>query len=304
MTKILKEPLLHFLGAGLFLFVFFEFVSPDDVMLDESVILVDRDSLLLFLQYRTNTFQPDLAASRLDSMSDESFERLVRDYVREEALYRQALQLDMEENDYIIKRRLIQKVEFLSESFAEAVAAPDEDVIEAYYKENRETYYIEPLVTFTHVFYGNDERGQETAVQLASAKVTELNSQGVSFSDAIKHGERFLYFTNYVERTPEFVVSHFGAGMAATIFDLPADDTTWHGPQVSAYGAHVVMVSRQQPGRFPDLSEVRGRVENDARRTRVREQTDTAIKAIVETYDVRVDVNRVSEGIDLVESSP
>ncbi len=89
-------------------------VASDEAAYDSKVIDVDREALLTFVQYRSRAFQPQAAATRLDGMSEEEVERLVRDYVREEALHREALALGMDKNDYVIKRRMIQSIEFSS----------------------------------------------------------------------------------------------------------------------------------------------------------------------------------------------
>ena len=55
--------------------------EPDE---DESVIVVDRDTLLTFVQFRLKAFNPALAEKKLSSLSDEELERLIDDYIREE----------------------------------------------------------------------------------------------------------------------------------------------------------------------------------------------------------------------------
>ena len=117
MQSFLRQPLLHFLLIGLGLFLIFDLVSGDRPDADQRVIVVDREALLTLLQFRIKAFEPGVAASRLDAMSEADLERLVDDYVREEALHREALALGMDVNDHIIKRRLIQKVEFITNSF-------------------------------------------------------------------------------------------------------------------------------------------------------------------------------------------
>ena len=52
MKKILTEPLLHFLLLGVGLFVLFEFVAGGEESYDENVIVVDKDTLLTFVQFR------------------------------------------------------------------------------------------------------------------------------------------------------------------------------------------------------------------------------------------------------------
>ncbi|MCZ6806438.1 MAG: peptidylprolyl isomerase [Deltaproteobacteria bacterium] len=298
MKRLLKEPLVHFLAGGRGLFVLFGIVNRgSDGDGDPYVVLVDRDALLTFVQYRTKAFEPSVAAARLDKLSDEELERLIDDYVREEVLHREALALGLDRDDYVIRRRLVQKVEFITEGFAEASSAVDEAALRRYFEANKDDYYVAPYVTFTHVFFETEDRPREQARALAGKKLAELNRDKVLFSEAPQHGERFLYHVNYVERTPEYVASHFGVDMAKALFELPVNDEVWVGPFDSPYGAHLVMLTTNEPGREPLLEEIKGRVIDDARRAAVRERTTEAIGDIVDAYDVRIVYQR-DEGLD------
>ncbi len=296
MMKLIKEPLVHFLILGLGLFVLFEFVASDDAAYDSKVINVDRDALLTFVQYRSRAFEPRMAAERLDGMSEEELERLIGDYVREEALHREALALGMDKNDYIIKRRMIQSIEFITDGFVTAAVEVSDEDVDAYFEANREDYYVSPFVTFTHVFFDRERHGGDEALALASAKLAELNAQQVPFSYAPRHGDRFPFFVNYVERGPEFVASHFGAPMAQGVFAIERSDTTWHGPFESEYGVHLVMLTRNVAGRYPELAEVESGVRDDAEREAIAALKNKAIQAIVDTYEVRRNFERQAVG--------
>ena len=297
MKKILRDPLVHFLVLGLGLFVLFDLVASDETAYDSKVIDVDRNALLTFVQYRLRAFQPKAAAARLDGMSEAELERLISDYVREEALHREALALGMDKNDYIIKRRLIQSIEFITDDLASVtVEVADEDV-QAYFDANREDYYVDPFVTFTHVFFNNERHGREVSLGLATAKLAELNGQRVPFSNATRHGDRFPYFVNYVERGPQFVASHFGAPMADAVFALAPSEATWHGPFESQYGAHLVLLARKAEGRFPELEEVEAGVRDTVEREAIKAQKDKTIQRIVDTYEVRRSYERQLVGM-------
>ncbi len=287
MKKILKDPLVHFLLLGFGLFVLFDLVATDDAAYDSKVITVDRDALLTFVQYRQRAFEPQAAAARLDSISEDEFERLIKGYVREEALHREAIALGMDKNDYVIKRRMIQSIEFITDDFVTAaVEVTDEDVA-AYYEANREDYYVNPFVTFTHVFFDGERHSRDEVYALANAKLAELKNDRVQFSDAPRHGDRFPFFVNYVERDSQFVASHFGVTMAENVFALEPSDATWHGPYESEYGLHLVLLTKKAEGRYPELTEVQVIVRDDAEREAIAKQKEKAIQAIVDTYDVR-----------------
>lgn len=289
MNKLLREPLVHFLAIGVALFVLFNVVGPDDAEADSKTIVVDRNALLTFVQYRSKAFNPEVAASRLDALNETELQLLIDDYVREEALHREALALGMDENDYVIKQRLIQSLKFITNGFvSSAVDVSDEEVAE-YYEENKDDYYVDPYATFTHVYFSSDRHGTEEAKALAAAKLQQLNAENVPFSESTRHGDRFLYNVNYVERTEEFVASHFGRSMAAEVFALEADEATWHGPFESAYGYHLVMLTRRVEGVQPPLEEIYDAVREDALRLALIRANDKAEQAIVETYDVRME---------------
>ena len=287
MKKLLTEPLLHFLLLGGGLFVLFEFVAGDEASYDENIIVVDRNTLLTYVQFRARAFEQGGATAFLDKLQGDELERLIDDYVREEALYRQAAALGVDENDYVIKRRMIQSIEFITNGFVTAAVDLEENDIETYFETNRDDYYIAPYVTYTHVFFEKDRRGADAALALAEAKLVELNAARVPFAEAPGHGDRFPYFLNYVERDPEFVASHFGPRMAEEIFALEANADLWRGPFESPYGYHLVLLTKKVGGRFPDLAEVRERVRSDAERAEIESMQDSAIQAIVDTYEVR-----------------
>ena len=294
MRKLLSDPLAHFLALGAALFVLFEFAASDEATYDSKVINVDREVLSTFVQYRRRAFEPNAAAEILDDMSDEELGQLIDEYVREEALHREAKALGMDQNDYVIKRRMIQSIEFITDGFVTAaVEVTDEDVAR-HFDANRDNYYISPFVTFTHVFVSGDNRSRDEVSERADAVLEQLTRDSAQFSDAPRYGDRFPFFVNYVEREPRFVASHFGPAMAAGIFALEPADTAWHGPFESEYGMHLVMLTRKDDGRYPELEEVQAAVRDDAEREAIVEQKDRAIQAIVGTYDVRVALERPS----------
>ena len=151
MKKLLREPLVHFLAIGVGLFVLFDLVAPEDSNLDSRTIVVDRDALLTFIQFRSKAFNPEVAAARLDALGDAELSMLIDDYVREEALHREALALGMDQNDYVIKQRLIQSLQFITNGFVSAAVDVSDEEIAEYYEANRDDYYVDPYVTFTHV---------------------------------------------------------------------------------------------------------------------------------------------------------
>ncbi|MBZ2168374.1 peptidyl-prolyl cis-trans isomerase [Marinobacter sp. F4216] len=282
-SKFIRDPLLHFTLAGAAVFGAHQLISGGDEGHDAGTIVVDQEALLTFIQYRSKTFQNDQARQQLASMGSKERAELIRDYVREEALHREAQALGLLENDYIIRRRSVQKLEFIAEGIAEQTIELNDGVLEAYFEEHRHDYYEEPSYSFTHVFVNSNTN---SPAERADALLAKLNTSGVGFSSATQYGDRFLYHRNYVERTPAFIASHFGEAFKTSLEQLKPDTGQWHGPIVSKHGLHLVMLSKHQPGRIPSLAEVRSRVEDDFLRWKQQQKQELAIQQIVEQYNV------------------
>ncbi len=288
MSEIWREPLLHFLVLGAGLFIAYGALHGEDVESDPQVILVDREHLLTFMQYRARSFDAARFDAMLDALSPAERGRLTKDYVREEALVREAKALQLDRNDYVARRRLIQQLEFITRGFAEQNLLLSEQQVQQYYREHRTEYAVEPKVTFAHVFFSSEQHGVARAEALARAELSLLNRRRARFADAPAHGERFLYHVNYVQREPAEVASHFGGAMQAQLFALEPIDRTWRGPFESAYGFHLVLLVARQSGFVPPLAEIRERVERSARQALLDMRLENALDAIVQGYSVRV----------------
>ncbi len=296
--RIIKEPLLHFLLMGVGLFALYQAVNPGGDSVDARNIVVTRDQLLQYIQYQSKAFDQARFEKIIDAMPEDKLQRYIDDYAREEALYREAKALNLDRNDYVARRRLIQQLEFITRGFVTAGTEISEAELEAYYEANKAGYYQPAEITFTHVFFNADRRGRDEAHRLAVDSLATLNADKVPFHEAVGHGDRFLYHVNYVNKQADEIASHFGEAMQAKVFDLTPDDSRWHGPFTSPYGEHLVMVSNLKPGYQPKLADIRSRVMQDALRGRQEAEVEKAIQAIVQTYKVEVGeglLNPISE---------
>ena len=159
--QLLKEPLVQFMAIGLLLFGGERLLNSDDYADSQNNILVDDKVLTQFLQQQAKKFKPEQAKKALAAMSDDRRQRLVDDYVRGEVLYREALALDLDRNDPIIRRRLMQKMDYLAQGFYDEIEPLTEDDLTAFYEANREDYRKPASATFTHVFVSSEKRGSE-----------------------------------------------------------------------------------------------------------------------------------------------
>lgn len=296
-TKLIKQPLLHFLLIGAAFFLIFHFTSSNNPEHDLKTVIVDKNSLITFMQYRSKKFNRNEFETKLANMSESKLNNLIEDYVREEVLYREALGLGMDKDDYLIRRRMVQKIEFINEQLNNSQNITRQD-IKNYYNKNLDDYKIEPSATFTHVYFSNVKNGTDKAKQLAEKELIILNRNKVPFSDSVKHGDRFLYHLNYVERTPEFVESHFGTEMSEEIFSLEPSDINWYGPFESQYGYHLVLLTDKKEEVIPGVEEVRDSIVKDLNYKLSNEAKEKSIKNIIDSYDVRVNYKHDGPGTE------
>jgi hypothetical protein len=297
LQRWLREPLVHFIAAGAILFTAFGLFRQDPFSFDESTtIVVDRRNLLTFLQYRANAFEPEIFGAALDAMTAEELQEVIDAYVNEEVLYREAKALGLEESDNIIRQRMVQKINFLLADVAATGESLEETELEAYFAANIEAYAIQPWATFTHIFFDAEQRGAAGARVAAEEAMRALNDTHALFNDTSGYGDRFPYFRNYVERTFEYIASQFGNEFAAEISQLEPSESEWRGPFRSAYGEHVVLLTRRAAQTYPELDEVRGDVERDYLKEQANEALAEMAQSIRERYRVIISDLRAAPG--------
>ncbi len=283
--RFLREPLLHFLLAGGILFGIFGLThraGPGPA--SDKTIVVDRETLLNFLQYRSKAFQPEFFSSQLEAMTAAERKDLVDQYVQEEILYREAQAMGLEQGDYVIRQRLVQKMRFLLEDTAGDLAAPSDEVLAEYFQKNAKRYAVDPSVTFTHVFFDSSVRGDQQARESARRLKDKLNAGGAAFSDAPKYGDRFPFLQNYVERTLDYVASNFGDEFVSALKQNAPSEKRWIGPIRSTYGYHVVLMTRLTAARIPKLIEIRSQVQDDWLRDQMEDARSRSMNQLASRY--------------------
>lgn len=275
LKSFLKEPLVHFLFIGFALFIIFNEAGDNN---NNDIIVVDHDRLLTFIQYRAKEFDQQKYSQILDSLPAEQKQNLINDYVREEALYREAKALRLDQNDNVARRRMIQQLEYMTRGFITTNINLSDADLQQFLNENQVNYTVADKITFTHVFLKSEDK--------TKSLLDDLNNNQVAFHQAMQYGDRFLYKRNYVNKDAEEIASHFGSAMRISLFDLKPSDKIWQGPFRSDYGYHLVMLTDHKAGYVPTLNDIRERVRQDAFQLLIQKKLDEAMQLIVEQYDV------------------
>ena len=286
MMRVFKEPLVQFLLGGFILYLLLVFTGPEDDV-DDSVIVVDDAALLTFLQFQDKAFDEAQALQILNSLDADGRARLVEDYVRDEVMVREAFAMGLDQNDDVIRQRLIQKMDFLFQGFVDDAAVPGEQEQQSYFATHQDRYQQPAKATFTHVFFNSRNRERELAKADAEALLATLNAEDVPFEDAGQYGDRFFFLRNYVDRSEQLITDHFGADMAAEIL-AAKPGTEWVGPFSSRFGEHLVMLRSSIPARGLTFEEANDRVLEDMRIERRDDARRQAYEDRAGNYSVEI----------------
>jgi hypothetical protein len=274
--KILREPLVQLvvLGAALYLVygVASGFFSADT---GRRIEITAADISLLAQTFQGQWQRPP---------TEEELRNLVEARVREEVLYREALAVGLDKDDLVVRRRMVQKMELLSENLA-LLADPTDQELRSFFVEHEDDYLVPALVSFSHVYFNLDQRGAE-AEQDALRVLQELRAEDPQPRRAPDRGDRFMLQYDYSLLSPLDVQRQFGAQFADALFELAPG---WQGPIASGYGLHLVNVIRRVEPRVPEYEEVRDQLISDFNRMRRDRANEALYQGLLEGYQVTVD---------------
>ena len=184
---------------------------------------------------------------------------LIESYVREEVMVREALALGFDRDDAIVRRRLQQKMQFVSEE-ATALAKPTDEELNAYLKAHADTFRSEPRATFSQVYLDPHKR-QATLATDAKRLLDTLNRAEGSVGPANAGDRLLLVEPRYEDASQAEVARIFGAEFAEALMKQPVGK--WGGPIPSGYGVHLVRLETLTPGGARTLDDTRPLVERE-----------------------------------------
>jgi peptidyl-prolyl cis-trans isomerase C len=276
--RALREPLLHFLLAGAALLalssLFGNSGGSAQNTIEVSAAEIDR---LREIWMRQWGHAPD--AKQLDN--------LVGDYVREEIYYREARASGLDKDDTIVRRRLVEKMEFLSQEIASG--EPSDTELQQFFDANRQRYALPVEVGFTHIYFSPSRRGERALddARAALARLASVRAGADSSTFAASLGDSFMLQSEYPPQTRDQIKNLFGDEFAARVVKLKPGG--WAGPIRSSYGWHLVRVTGYIPPRQPELDEVRNQVAIDYKNQRLQNSSDAYYARLRQRYKVEID---------------
>ena len=222
----MKEPILWFLIAGAVLFSADNYFSSEK----ESIIVDEVVKNRLSSLWQAQMGSP-ATTEQLDSLTEV--------WVREEVMLREALRLNLDRDDTIIRRRLVQKLEFLAEGIEDK--PPSADTLHSFYETNIADYSEPRRYSFSQIYFSHEARGKSESVSPEQLE------------DWKSLGEASMLHDQYIGRSKREIGNVLGRVFEAAVDSFVQGE--WAGPFESSFGYHLVRLERvEEPLALPFAS--------------------------------------------------
>jgi PPIC-type PPIASE domain len=275
MKRLIREPFLHFLLLGALIFIGHRFLSKR---------LDDEPQRIVITQGQITSMVIAFSRTWQRPPTREELEGLIRDRVREEVYYREALAMGLDRDDTIIRRRLQQKLEFVTDDVA-TLAEPADAELADYLKAHANIFRTDRRLTFSQIYLDSSKHGNRLA-QDANELLIQLQQKGRDV-DLYSLGDAFLLERRFEAASATEISKQFGDKFVAKLGDVPTGQ--WLGPVESGYGVHLVFVEERTEERLPELAEVREAVRRELTNARRLESNEKFFQNLLKRYEVVVE---------------
>jgi len=264
--QVLHEPLLHFFVLGVLLFALFSWINDDAMRAPDEIVIDAARVAALESQFERVWQRPP---------SPDEMAGLVDNWIREEVLYREGMALGLDRDDPILRRRVVQKMDFISEDLADS--QPTKDELRDFFAANSADYRLDSRFSFTQLYFDPAAHGNSLEATVARALDAVVGGRQPESDATLLPAELSDVSFSDVRRT-------FGDRFAEALAGLPVGD--WVGPLTSGYGVHLVRLDQKQEARLPEFDAVRAAVERDFRAEQGRERKDAIFDKLRQRYTI------------------
>jgi hypothetical protein len=272
--RLVREPVVHFLMLGAALFVIYAHVGKGGTGPADRIVVDEAEVQRLARQFERTWMRPP---------SRQELEGLAEDFVREEIFYREALALGLDKDDLVVRRRMRQKMEFLSADLVEQQSAGEEE-LRAYLQAHPDKFRRPARLSFQQIYLDTGQQGPDDARRRAAAALSRLEAQPETAWEEL--GDATLLPAVFAEGSVREIAATFGSPLADTIAGAPLN--RWSGPYTSEYGLHLVRVTARTRSSLPALTEIRAQVEREWTNERREQANERFYEALRERYSVEI----------------
>jgi len=275
MKRLVREPLLYFLLTGGVLFWLFQQTSPfveDDGQGKAKIVVSEGRLEALTLGFEKVWQRPP---------TTEEMNSLIEGFVKEEVLYREALAMGLDSDDPIVRRRMGQKMGFITEDLA-GLDDPGDVELQQFLDNHPNSYRIPARLSFRQIYFDpgrSPDADDRVTKLLKKLRAQDQNIEGL--------GDSLMLPTTFSDVSELEVSRTLGQQFSKSLLETPL--RSWQGPLISGFGLHLVYISEMSPASVPVLVQVRDQVYRDWA-SKKREQTNQMFYQTLRTrYDIKIE---------------
>jgi peptidyl-prolyl cis-trans isomerase C len=273
LNRIARDPLVHFLLVGALLFAAYSWGGADrETESGDNRIVVDQAQLdhlttLWRAQWKRDPAPSDLAA-------------IIDRHLRQEVFYREALKMNLDHNDEIIRRRLAQKMEAVANDLSKLMDPPTEEQLRSFFHDREDLFELPRAFAFRQVLFLPREAAEPSRMEETLAALQQ--GAGIPSARLNKLGLPADWSLTAVATLD----NSFGPGFADALDALPVG--TWSGPVRSGYGWHLVLLEEKRDAVLPDFDEVRDIVARQYEYYSVLEAQERVYEELANNYEISI----------------
>ena len=291
MTRILKEPFIHFLLIGAVVFAgSYIWRDTDNASNANSGCKteVDTDIVItpqLVKSLDANDSAPTASPPGAPTAPTQTLDEKVNAYITDEILYREGLTRGLDKDDAAMRGRVIEKMRLIATEQASTDPIPEKE-IEAYYNQNRDSFSWPGRASIAQLFFDSKKRGEAAVKADCEAAWQRVQLEPDTPPEALsaiadrKHGLR-----TYMALLDEDKLSElFGPGNAEQI--LTVNSPGWIAPIKGPMGWHLIRVTEIVHAGTSTLTAMRSQIEKQLEKKRNLKAVEDFAKGLKKKYRV------------------
>jgi len=260
LLKWYKEPFLHFILLGTVLFFIIKWNGSENIEEKRNVIVVKQED-----------------ADRAK-------------YIEDEILYREALERNLDKDDYIIRKLLIDKLKYtMSDSVN--IAELSNEVLEKYFNANKSKFTKESQITLTFGQIYLNPQNHEDIDNVAKKLLNEVSDLSYNKSISTK-GDKFYAGSYFNHLTKAELSKSFSRSFVSDLVTLPIKK--WSLLK-SGFGVHLIYIVDIKK-REPKFEDVKDKVKNSYIIEKNRNAYKEFYQKIKDKYNIIIDSNSSNNG--------
>jgi peptidyl-prolyl cis-trans isomerase C len=282
MARLLKEPFVHFVLIGALLFALYRAnEEPRAAEGGENRIVIDQQDYDHLKELWKIRWKREPAPSDIRALLDR--------HLRQEVFYREALRMNLDHNDEIIKKRLSQKMEAVANDLSTLTQPPTDERLKAFFHDHADFFKLPRAYQLQQVLFLSSEEEVEARMEETLAA---LRDGGEIPPD---RRNKAALANDWPLTSVNDLGNAFGGDFTRSLDDLPAG--TWGGPIRSGYGWHLVFIETRQDSVLPDFEAVRDYVAREFDYRSEMESQDRVFQELLGKYQVEITADDVPEEV-------